>query len=170
MITPQHPRLMAAYNKWQNESIYGAAATLGDDDRKRDRGAFFGSIHGTLSHLLWGDRMWLSRFTLSAAPEIGVKDSPRYIEEWDALRAAREETDEQFLTWTAAMTDDDLDGDLTWISGAAKREITLPRWLLITHIFNHQTHHRGQVHAMLTAAGATPAATDIPFLPGLLPA
>ena len=168
MITPAHAQLMADYNKWQNASIYGAAAAMSDEERRRDRGAFFKSIHGTLSHVLWGDRMWLSRFTGSPAPAIAIAASPGLVEDWDMLRAERDKTDAQILAWTAAMTPADLEGDLAWFSGAAQREFTLPRWLLVTHFFNHQTHHRGQAHAMLTAAGAKPADTDIPFMPNIV--
>jgi uncharacterized damage-inducible protein DinB len=160
-------RLMAAYNEWQNRSLYDAAANLSDEERRKDRGAFFGSIHGTLNHVLWGDRAWLSRFTPSPAPDAGIGESASMVEDWDILRAERDKTDAQILAWAAAMTEAGIEGDLTWFSGAANREITLPRWVLITHFFNHQTHHRGQVHAMLTAAGAKPDDTDIPFMPNL---
>ena len=68
MIRAEYARTMAAYNKWQNDSLYGAADTMDDGARKLDRGAFFGSIHGTLNHILWGDRMWMSRFAGSAKP------------------------------------------------------------------------------------------------------
>lgn len=167
MITPAHAQLMAAYNRWQNASIYGAAATLSNSERRRDRGAFFKSIHGTLAHVLWGDRMWLSRFTGSPAPAAAIAASSSLFEDWDMLRAERDKTDAQILAWTAAMTEGDLEGSLTWFSGAVQREFSLPRWLLVTHFFNHQTHHRGQAHAMLTAAGAKPSDTDIPFMPDL---
>lgn len=168
MISPAHARLMAAYNEWQNESLYGAASGLTDKARREDRGAFFGSIHGTLSHVLWGDRMWLSRFTDSPPPPSGIKGSSSWIEGWEALRAERKKTDAQIIAWTDGLTEADFEGNLTWFSAAMNMEITMPRWILITHFFNHQTHHRGQAHAMLTAAGAKPADTDIPFMPGLM--
>lgn len=167
MITPAYAQLMAAYNKWQNTSLYGAAQTLSDDDRRANRGAFFGSIHGTLTHVLWGDLAWLSRFTTSPAPDVGIGASASMIEDWDILRAERNKTDAQILAWTENLTAEFLSVDLTWFSGAAGREMTMPRWVLVTHFFNHQTHHRGQVHAMLTAAGAKPDDTDIPFMPDI---
>lgn len=166
MITPAHAQLMAAYNRWQNASIYGAASSLTDEARRADRGAFFGSIHETLSHVVWGDRIWLSRFTDHPAPEGGIPTSTGLYADWDALRAARAETDDVIDRWTGALRPADLEGDLTWFSGAVGREVTKPKWVLATHFFNHQTHHRGQVHAMLTAGGATPEDTDIPFMPG----
>ena len=117
--------------------------------------------------MLWGDRVWLSRFTDAPAPTIGIAASAGLVEDWSILRAERAKTDAQILAWTGAMKDADLEGDLTWMSAAIQRKFTLPRWVLVTHFFNHQTHHRGQTHAMLTAAGAKPADTDIPFMPGL---
>lgn len=165
MITPAHAQMMAAYNAWQNESLYDTASALDDVARRADHGAFFGSIHRTLNHVLWGDRIWLSRFTDYPAPEGGIPDSTDNYEDWGALRSARGETDAFLRNWAGALSPADLEGDLTWFSGAMGRDVTKPRWVLVTHLFNHQTHHRGQVHAMLTAAGAKPDDTDIPFMP-----
>lgn len=156
---------MAAYNQWQNDSLYAAASSLGDEARNADRGAFFGSIRETLSHVLWGDRLWLSRFTDFPAPAGGISQSTDLYTDWAEMRAMREKTDAFIVRWTADLTPADLGGDLSWYSGAKERDVTKPRWLLIAHFFNHQTHHRGQVHAMLTAAGAAPDETDIPFMP-----
>lgn len=167
MIAPAHARLMAAYNIWQNASLYGAAATLSDAARKQDRGAFFKSIHGTLSHLLWGDRIWLSRFTGSPAPQAAIGDSSALMDDWDALCAEREKTDAHILAWTGAITQADLESEFTWRPASVDKTFKHPHWILVAHFFNHQTHHRGQVHAMLTAAGAKPADTDIPLMPGL---
>jgi uncharacterized damage-inducible protein DinB len=171
MITPQYAMTMAMYNRWQNRSLYGAAATLSDAERRRERGAFFGSIHKTLSHLLWGDDTWLSRLGGFPPPTITtVAESTGYCSDWKALQVAREHTDQTIIDWTSRITMTDLEGDFSWIpspsgSGAAPRPLTKPRWLVVTHMFNHQTHHRGQVHAMLTAAGAKPDVTDIQFMP-----
>ena len=168
MITPAYAQLMARYNKWQNESLYGAASDLGDEERRRERGAFFGSIHKTLNHILWGDEAWMSRLAgHPAPPDLGLGKSVNYYDDWEALRAARAKTDAAILGWADAAAPEEFEGDFTWRSGVLKRELTRPRWLLFTHMFNHQTHHRGQVHAMLTAAGARPDDTDIPFMPGL---
>lgn len=172
MITPEYARVMAAYNKWQNESLYGAAATLSDEARRRERGAFFGSIHKTLNHILWGDEVWLHRLAgFQAPPIVSITESTGYYTDWDALRTARAKTDGTIIDWARGLTSEDVAGDYSWTpspaghSGAARRELTKPRSLLIVHLFNHQTHHRGQVHAMLTAAGARPADTDIQFMP-----
>lgn len=168
MITPEFVKMMARYNRWQNDSLYGAASTLTDDQRMLDRGAFFKSIHGTLNHTLWADRLWLSRFTDHPAPDAaGFDGSTKMYEKWDRLTSARRTTDQFIEEWGQEVTSGDLSGDLTWYSGAMGKELSRPCGLLIAHMFNHQTHHRGQVHGMLTAAGARPDDTDIPFMPGL---
>lgn len=162
MITPAHTQLMARYNRWQNQSLYAAADQLSDAERKLDQGAFFGSIHATLSHLLWGDRVWLNRFAGTPQPAArSPKDSVQSLMPWDDLKRERKDFDETILAWSQKLEPAWLEGDLTWYSGAAGREISRPRWLLVTHLFNHQTHHRGQVHAMLTRLGARPEATDL---------
>lgn len=165
MTSLEHAQIMAPYNAWQNRSLYAAADSLSDDDRKADRGAHFGSIFATLNHLLWGDRIWMSRFAGTPPPEGGIPSSTDLYEDWGALRAARLEFDAVIENWTRDLTEDWLGGDITWFSGAAQREFTKPAWLLLTHLFNHQTHHRGQVHAMLTAAGAKPEDTDLFLMP-----
>ncbi|MBT3169836.1 MAG: damage-inducible protein DinB [Rhodospirillaceae bacterium] len=166
MISPDYVRTMATYNRWQNGSLYDAANTLSDDERKQARGAFFGSIHATLNHILWGDQIWMSRFTGAAAPAISeMAESTRIYAQWEDLSAARTAFDETITSWAAEIDQKWLDGDLTWTSVANNRTFSKPMWQLVTHMFNHQTHHRGQVHAMLTAAGARPDDTDIPFMP-----
>ena len=165
MISPEYVQVMARYNRWQNKSLYGAADGLDEAERVADRGAFFGSIHGTLSHLLWGDTIWMSRFDGWDAPGGGIPESPRMEFDWGALKTARAQADARIVDWSERVSPEDLAGDLTWYSGAAGRELTKPRALLVLHLFNHQTHHRGQVHAMLTAAGARPDDTDLPFMP-----
>lgn len=167
MITADYLQLLARYNRWQNESLYSAADGLSDEARRENRGAFFRSIHETLCHILWADKIWLSRFTDYPAPVGGIPSSTALHIDWAPLFKDRRETDDAILDWTAGVNDEHLKSDLTWYSGAAGRDLTQPRWVLFTHFFNHQTHHRGQAHAMLTGAGARPDDTDIPFMPGL---
>lgn len=164
MIDTAFVATMARYNAWQNESLIAAASGLDDAARRAERGAYFGSIHGTFNHLLWADEMWLSRFTGSARPGCGIKDSPRLVEHWDEFIARRRATDATIGEWAGSLAQDWLDGELTWFSGATQREMRRPCALLVVHLFNHQTHHRGQVHAMLTAAGARPGDTDLMLL------
>lgn len=161
MIDTAYAVIMARYNAWQNENLYGAAATLSDAARRQDRGAFFGSIHGTFCHLLWGDRMWLHRFAGMPKPDVPGSESSRMIEDWDELVAERRATDAVIGDWAARLSPEWLAGDLTWVSGISRRELTRPRAQLVVHFFNHQTHHRGQVHAMLTGAGVKPGDTDL---------
>ncbi len=158
-------RAMARYNHWQNRNLLDAADTLTDAARRVDRGAFFGSIFGTLNHLLWGDMVWMSRFAGWEAPAIGIPDSPGLHDSWDNYKTARLQADDGIRAWADALTAQDLEGELGWYSAVAGAEVSRPRGLLIQHVFNHQTHHRGQVHAMLTAAGAQPGATDLAFMP-----
>ncbi len=167
MISPDYLRLMARYNRWQNESLYGAAETLSDEARKENRGAFFRSIHETLCHILWADKIWMSRFSDYPAPEGGIPSSMALHVDWAPLCTDRRETDEAIIDWAAGLSPADIDGDFSWYSGAMGAELSRPRGLLYAHMFNHQTHHRGQVHAMLTAVGASPEDTDIPFMPGV---
>jgi uncharacterized damage-inducible protein DinB len=165
MIDAAYVQRMARYNRWQNESLYGAAGTLSDAERRRARGAFFGSIHATLNHLLWGDRIWMSRLAGTAKPEGGIPQSVSLYDDWNDLKRERATFDAVIVDWADRLEDAALAGELTWFSGAIKADLRKPRWLLVTHMFNHQTHHRGQVHCMLTQAGSKPGDTDLPLLP-----
>lgn len=164
MIDPAYARRMARYNRWQNQNLYGVADRLSDAERRHERGAFFGSVHKTLSHLLWGDRVWMSRFSGGSRPEVGIAGSVSLYPDWDELKRERAAFDEEIIAWADGVDAAWLAGDLTYYSGGAKRDITAPKWLLVTHMFNHQTHHRGQVHCMLTQAGGRPHDTDLPML------
>lgn len=161
MIDAEHARLMARYNKWQNENLYAAAAGLSEAERKQDRGAFFKSIHGTLSHILWADRVWMARFDGWDRPDTPNAESGSMIADFATLRTERERDDQQIISWTDQLPDGDLAGPLEFFSGALKSNISMPLWTCLTHFFNHQTHHRGQAHAMITAAGGTPHDTDL---------
>lgn len=167
MITPAYAQTMARYNSWQNQSLYGAADRLPDAERKRARGAFFESIHGTLNHLLSGDQIWLHRFTGTTPLPIAksIAESANSIPDWSDLKAARLSTDDAIVTWASGLSAADLDGELTWVSMTGGQSFTRPRWLLVTHFFNHQTHHRGQVHCLLTQNGLKLDVTDLPFGP-----
>lgn len=164
MIDTAYVATMARYNSWQNESLYRAAGMLADAARRADRGSFFRSIHGTLSHILWGDRMWMHRFAGTPKPEGGIAGSPDLVADWETLCTERRAFDKVIEDWAATLDPEWLEGDLVWFSGAVNREMTAPKALLVAHMFNHQTHHRGQVHAMLTAAGARPDDTDLMLL------
>jgi len=165
MLDCSYIQKMASYNRRQNSNLYAVASELSLDERLLERGAFFGSIHKTLNHILWGDRMWMSRFTDLPRPDGGIAVSTEQHAEWEVLRSNRVEMDEAIIDWANRLDADWIAGDLTWISGVTKREMTHPKWLLVTHMFNHQTHHRGQVHCLLTQAGGKPHDTDLAFMP-----
>jgi uncharacterized damage-inducible protein DinB len=165
MIDSAYVQRMARYNRWQNENLYGVADRLSDEARRHERGAFFGSIHNTLSHLLWADRIWMSRFTGVPRPAGGIPESVALYPDWENLKAERTAFDDTILHWADGIDPAWLAADHSYYSGAIKREVTMPRWVLIAHMFNHQTHHRGQVHCLLTQAGGKPSATDLPFMP-----
>lgn len=164
MIEPGYVRTMTAYNSEMNRRLYGAAGRLSDLDRRADRGAFWRSIHGTLNHLLWGDRIWMSRLAGWEQPSQTLAESDTLHSDFVELSAERTRADAGLSEWAAGLDPAALDGALTWFSGAAGREITAPRGFIVMHLFNHQTHHRGQVHAMLTAAGERPGDTDLPLV------
>jgi uncharacterized damage-inducible protein DinB len=165
MIDQPYLVTMAAYNRWQNANLYSVADTLDDGARRADRGAFFQSIHATLNHLLWADQIWMSRFAGTQPPRAAsIADSLSQHESWEELSGERARFDQVIVDWAHALDPAWLAGNLTWLSGAMRREVTRPRWLLVVHMFNHQTHHRGQVHAMLTAAGVKPGDTDLAFM------
>jgi uncharacterized damage-inducible protein DinB len=161
MITPGYVRTMAVYNAEMNRRLYRAAARLSEDERRRPRGAFWGSIHGTLTHILWGDRQWMSRFDNWPKPATPIKESAGMIEDFAELTREREQADGNITLWAHRVDDAWLAEDLVWFSGAANREMRAAKGLLVSHFFNHQTHHRGQAHAMLTAAGQETGDTDL---------
>ena len=171
MITPEYCLLMARYNRWQNTELLKSLEGMTDADLREDRGAFFGSIFRTVNHLLWGDTLWISRFDCGEGPaqtdltKTDTTDGAKTLAEWSMERFR---TDARFVSWAKGVTHLDLTGDLTWFSGWIQSDISKPRALCVAQMFNHQTHHRGQVHAMLGAAGAVMYTTDIPFMPTTL--
>ncbi len=153
-----HFKTMAAYSRWANERLYDACAGVGDAERKRDRAAFFGSIHNTLNHILVGDRAWLGR--IEGLPDSGTPLDTVLFDDFDELRRARDAEDDRIDRVLAAMTGDRLAGDLAY-SNLAGTPFRTPMRLVWTHVFNHQTHHRGQVHDMLSQAGLAPPELDL---------
>ncbi|MEA2759896.1 MAG: hypothetical protein QOH65_2509 [Methylobacteriaceae bacterium] len=131
MIGTGYVQRMARYNRWQNENLYSAADRLPDEARRQECGAFFGSIHGTLNHLLWTDEMWMSRFCGTPRPPGGISESTSLRAGWEELKRDRAGFDERLIAWADALAESDVAGELTYYSGAAKRDITAPKWLLI---------------------------------------
>jgi uncharacterized damage-inducible protein DinB len=162
---------LARYNSWFNGRLYAACEQLSDEKRKRDRGAFFRSIHGTLNHLVWGDQLWLKRFAeqgvefpslaggLLDVPEDAVHATVLY-EDWSALRAKRVQLDAAIEEWVREMPPEFPLSTMAYANTKGVRR-EHPAWQALTHFFNHQTHHRGQVTALLAQAGVDPGVTDL---------
>lgn len=165
MPDKHHVLTMARYNMWQNQSQLHAASSLDDAALEQDRGAFFGSIRRTLSHLFWADQLWLSRFAQTPPPTVGGRDSVNFVKDWNRFPQERLAMDRNILNWAHSVAPDWFEGSLKWTSVMLNGEQVTPRRTLVLGFFNHQTHHRGQIHAMLTAAGARPEDTDIIFMP-----
>jgi len=156
-------RTMARYNRWMNSRLYECCARIPDAVRKEDSGAFFKSIHGTLNHLLLADRIWMGRFT-------GPPFQPARLDEelhadFDSLRREREALDEAIVRWAESLTQERLDGELRYRSISNPADRAIPIWLAVTHFFNHQTHHRGQLTTLLFQRGIDPGVTDLMWLP-----
>jgi uncharacterized damage-inducible protein DinB len=165
MMSSEWLSVSARYNRWMNDKLYAVAASLSDEARKRDLGAFFKSIHGTFNHLLLADRIWLARFTGVTVPEgfmgpggIRSLDQELYVDFGD-LRRERALTDDELTAWVSGLTDERLAVPLVYMRLGQKHES--PLWWAVAHLFNHQTHHRGQITTLLTQQGCDPGVTDL---------
>jgi uncharacterized damage-inducible protein DinB len=159
MQMKQNFTMFAAYNRWANIRIYEAAADLTEEEFNADKGAFFGSVMGTLNHLLVTDRIWMKRFT-------GEGDAPGRLDailfpKFTPLRIAREAEDERIGDWVSGLTDQELEGRFTYITATDVRTISQRLAPALAHLFNHQTHHRGQVHALITGFGRPSVVLDL---------
>ena len=162
-LTTDYIVTMAAYNAWMNEKFYGLCAGLSDVQRKEDRIAFFRSIHGTLNHLLYGDLAWLGRFK-DGAPRVARADEILY-EDFDEMRRARGKLDDEMQSWAKTVDDEWLAAPFHYRSLITGQDGERPAWLLVTHMFNHQTHHRGQLSTLLTQCGLDIGVTDLAAMP-----
>lgn len=165
MIDLDYVVTMSRYNMWQNNQLVDVLDVVDDTVLRKNHGAFFGTIFGTLNHLLWGDLFWMSRFGQGAGPTCSGKDSVTLHPTFATWRAERIQLDGQISQWAEKLNNSDLQGDLTWFSGSMGREFSKPLATCVVHFFNHQTHHRGQVHAMLTASGLSAPVSDLVFMP-----
>lgn len=155
----QNFQMLADYNAWANRLLYAAAADLSDDELHRDTGAFFGSIFATLSHLITADRIWLNRFT-GEGPKPKALDERPY-DRFTDLRAARVEEDDRIIRYTRGLTPEAIERQFTYSPVSSPEIVTQKLWPALTHVFNHQTHHRGQVHAGLTSFGKPSLSLDL---------
>lgn len=166
MIDPAYVQMMARYNTWQNKQLFITLDVMSAEKLTKDRGAFFGSIHATLNHLLWGDMLWLNRFDPSTpSPSGDPTDSKSLFATQSEWRTERKATDGRLLNWAAKVTQVELDAELTMFLRVLQAETKGPMSMCVPGFFNHQTHHRGQVHAMLTAAGYEAPVSDLFFMP-----
>jgi uncharacterized damage-inducible protein DinB len=166
VIDKDYVLTMARYNAWQNRQLMEIVPQIKKADLMKDQGAFFGSILETLNHLLWGDTVWMSRWCLDVAtPEGGIEGSRKMTKTIGDWQAERFRMDGRIRIWAETLTNLDLIRTLSWYSGALDQNVQRPLRLCIAHMFNHQTHHRGQVHAMITALGHAAPTTDLFAMP-----
>ncbi|WP_339335489.1 DinB family protein [uncultured Maricaulis sp.] len=152
---------LADYNAWANSRIYAATRAIGPTARTRDIGAYFGSLQGTLAHILVADHLWMARLLDQPPPHATLDATP--TSDFDTLWAARQEQDAATRAFISDLGDHDIAAVLDYrdMSGT---ERSLPRRVILTHMFNHATHHRGQAHHQLTQLGmAEPPALDLPY-------
>jgi uncharacterized damage-inducible protein DinB len=157
----RHFSMFAAYNRWANGRIYAAASDLLDEEFNRDVGAAFGSMMGTLNHMLVADRIWMKRFT-------GEGDAPAELDAivhrgLPALRVAREAEDERIVAWVESLTPEGIAGRFTYITVTDMRTVSQRVSPALGHFFNHQTHHRGQAHMILTVLGRPSVPLDLSY-------
>ncbi|KIN61180.1 DinB family protein [Sulfitobacter noctilucae] len=166
MIDCGYVVMMSRYNAWQNRQLMDITKAMDEAALRADHGAFFGSIMNTLNHILWADTLWMSRFCDDVAPPgVPGSESVSFTETWGSWQAERFRMDGRIRIWAETLSNLDLLGNESWFSGIMDAEITQPKAQCVAHMFNHQTHHRGQIHAMLTATGQGAPTTDLCFLP-----
>jgi uncharacterized damage-inducible protein DinB len=153
-----HFQMLARYNRLANARLYGACAELDEAELKRSRPAFFASIHGTLNHILLGDRIWLARFQGEAVPSTGL-DAILY-QDFAELGAARVAEDARIEGFAAGLVPEFLGGAIDYVNNEGRRFVD-PVDLLLTHLFNHQTHHRGQITDLMMQTEAKPPVLDL---------
>ncbi len=154
----QHFQTFAAYNRWANQRLYAIVARVSDHDYRRDLGAFFDSLHGTLNHILVGDRAWLRRLT-GEGPSPASLDEILY-DDFSALRAARDGEDKRIVAYVDGLDDTAFARTVAYASMDGERH-QQPVGQILSHVFNHQTHHRGQAHGLLTQLGHAAPVLDL---------
>ena len=159
-------QIMARYNAWANKRLYETVGTLSDEDYRSDRGAFFGSIHGTLNHILVGDRIWSSRIIGEYS---GIKSLDAILhEDLEGLRQARTAMDDHIRLMVDRMSvglDGGFEREVRYRTMSGGPKHASPAHHIFLTLFNHQTHHRGQIHCLLTQLGIeTPPPLDVIFM------
>jgi len=176
MITRTYIQEMARYNCWQNNQLSKFLQKLSSEDLMRDRGAFFKSIMGTANHLVWGSWIWISRFDKGLTPDSDISKSALLCSDFEDWLTLCTTIDNRIIQWAKTLIsqhtsknkpvkDEIITGLFTWHSAAKNTKVTKPYAQCIVHMFNHQTHHRGQLHQMLTEVGFDAPVSDFVFLP-----
>lgn len=165
MSSLQSLRLGAACNRWANARLYDACARLADADYRRDLGAFFRSVHGTLNHLLLGDLLWQARLHGTPAPASAL--DAELCPSLPALRERQTAADAALGAYLESCRQRDLPRPLRYTSLLTGAVMTLPLWVALTHLLNHQIHHRGQVTALLSRLGVDYGDIDLVWMPGV---
>lgn len=165
MFTLEIFETYARYNRWMNEKLYAICDSMSDEERKRDLGAPFHSIHGTLNHLLLVDRLWLGRFQENEFHINTLADE--LYSDFDELRRERAKTDDAIDAWIAKLSESQLAGAFTFHSRSRNQDNTFLLSSVMLHFFNHQTHHRGQITAMIETLGYDCGVTDLLWMPEL---
>ncbi len=155
----QNYQMLAAYNAWANRLLYAAVTELSQDELHRDTGAFFGSVFATLSHILVADRVWLNRFTGEGPRPKTLDDKP--YSSFPELKAARIQEDSRIIDYIDSLTLDQLEASFSYTPVTSPDLVSHKLWPALTHFFNHQTHHRGQIHAGLTGMGKPSLSLDL---------
>lgn len=146
-----------------NERIYDSCSAIPTEALKRDMGAYFKSVHGTLNHILLADRIWMGRF--SGQPFAFKSLDQVLYPDFHELRAERKKTDAGIIAWAESLTNSALSRTLHYTSTVNPEPRSYPLWFAVTHFFNHQTHHRGQITTLLSQLGIDPGVTDLIWLP-----
>lgn len=162
MIQPDYCLLMSKYNQWMNTRLYELCAKLSKEELHGNRGLFFDSIYLTLNHIMYADLAFMARFTRTDEPDATIGDE--LFAGFAELHEQRRQYDEQLIAWAENVDQEWLGNSLTYISQVNGQEMTFPHWVLVTHMFNHQTHHRGQITTALSQLGYDVGSTDLPFM------
>ncbi len=171
MTLVEHVQKMAEYNQWMNQKLYAACENLPAEVIAENRGAFFGSILGTLNHLLVADTIWLKRFASTGIPALEIMNSISKPESLDSilfdkfeeLKSRREEIDRIILDFSNQATETVLQSTISYknFKGIESNKVLFS---LLMHFFNHQTHHRGQITTLLSQLGIDVGITDLVML------
>ena len=156
---------MTRYNRWMNERLIQTCSQISDEQRKRNRDVPFGSIHGLWNHLLVCDRLWLARFESAPLPYSRLDEE--ICADWDEFQTQRARTDDAIDVFIASLSEEKLDSTLHFVSLSNPAPRQFPLWIGVQQLFNHQTHHRGQITALMEQAGLDCGVTDFAAMPSI---